>query len=184
MSLSPTLYFPSIHQIWGSRRPPSKLQPNGWRSTKLLHLETRWLVVRKSYSFRQSPRWVNADRTQYVWCAIVERNDHHCGDDLTVIVFIKINCCCVTGRLAIVASAKQQLWQVFWLKIQFLYFTRQLLLLRSRKWITMAPTVSSYEHSLTRNTLYHTKRLMLLSTISYGQSGLNVIIFKAANAIA
>ena len=58
----------------GVKNPPLNLQPNGWRSTKTVsraHFSTRWLAVKwcieQSYSFCQSPEFVNANRTQYVW---------------------------------------------------------------------------------------------------------------------
>ena len=71
MGLSPTNHVRPKPQRWGPKSLPFKLQPNGRSSTT-----TTWLVIRQflvlnwrheqSYSFRQSQRWANADRTQYI----------------------------------------------------------------------------------------------------------------------
>ena len=84
-SLTPTSSQTS--QIGGSKSPPLKFQPNSWRSMKMserhiwehISKPVKW-CNEQSYSFRQSPKRLNADRPQ---CAVVEQPDqYHCGDDL------------------------------------------------------------------------------------------------------
>ena len=86
MSLSPTTTSFLTTQTDGLKSRPFKLQPNGWRSTKM-SMEHNWelIIIAGCEVMPRNNHTAFAKARQHrssTICAVVERPHHHCGDDL------------------------------------------------------------------------------------------------------